>query len=148
LGWLDRLVKERLRVKGYVRYMDDVALWGDSTAELGVWLGKVREFLARQLNLDLKASPYVNRVGHGMDFLGCRVSQSHLALNRRSRRRFRRKLVALESAFESGEMTESELQPRATALVAFTTAGGVSSFQFRRRVLQQLAVSGQKARTA
>jgi hypothetical protein len=81
-----------------------------------------------------------------MDFLGCRVSQSHLALNRRSWRRFRRKLVALKSAFESGEMTESELQPRAAALVAFTTAGGVSSFQFRRRVLQQLAVSGQKAR--
>ena len=31
LGWFDRYAKETLRLKGYVRYMDDMALWADSS---------------------------------------------------------------------------------------------------------------------
>ena len=34
LGWLDRFVKEDLKVRGYVRYMDDCALWGDTSRQL------------------------------------------------------------------------------------------------------------------
>lgn len=34
LGAFDRFVKEGLRVRGYVRSMDDMALWADSTATL------------------------------------------------------------------------------------------------------------------
>jgi hypothetical protein len=30
LGWFDRFVKEKLRVKGFVRYMDDMIVWGQS----------------------------------------------------------------------------------------------------------------------
>ena len=32
LGWFDRFVKEKLRIRGYVRYMDDVAIWLPDTA--------------------------------------------------------------------------------------------------------------------
>ena len=34
LGWFDRFVKETLRVRGYVRYMDDSAMWAETTGEL------------------------------------------------------------------------------------------------------------------
>ena len=33
LGWFDRFAKEKLRVRGYVRYMDDMALWADSSSD-------------------------------------------------------------------------------------------------------------------
>ena len=32
LGWFDRYVKEHWRMKGYVRYMDDMLIWSDSKA--------------------------------------------------------------------------------------------------------------------
>jgi hypothetical protein len=144
LGWFDRFVKEQLRVKGYVRYMDDMALWGGSTCELSARLDACREFLDTELRLELKDAPYINRVRHGVDLLGCRVFPSHVTLNCRSRTRFRRKLAALEAAFQSGEIEELQLQQRAGSLVAFSTSGAVSSFQLRRRVLQGLAVSGHR----
>jgi hypothetical protein len=50
-------------------------------------------------------------------------------------------------AYAWGLISEQELQDRATALVAFTTAGGTKSWKFRTRVLQQLEVSGPWART-
>jgi retron-type reverse transcriptase len=136
LGWFDRFVKETLRVPGYVRYMDDCVLWGESSRELGSKLASCREFLSDKLELTTKADPYINRTTHGMDFLGSRVFRSHLELNRRSRVRFVRKLQGLETAFREGEIGESQLQEQGTALVAFARSAGVTSWQFRHRVLE------------
>jgi len=147
LGWFDRFAKERLRVRGYVRHMDDMALWGDSAGELRHVLTSAQTFIVDELGLSFKPWPYINRTECGMDFLGCRVFRRHLTLNRRSRMRFRRKLLALEGEFELGLISERQLQTRCEALVAFTRCGGVSSWQFRRGVLQELEVSGHEART-
>ena len=93
LGGFDRFIKEGLRIGGYVRYMDDSALWGDTSAGLRDHLAAAAGFLKAELALDLKPSPYINRTAQGMDFLGCRVFPHYMTLNRRRRVRFRRKLV-------------------------------------------------------
>ncbi len=144
LGWFDRFVKETLRVKGYVRYMDDMLLTGRSAAELKEWLSVSRQFLQDILRLEIKPQPYINRSNHGVDFLGCRVFADHVALNRRSRVRFRRKMASLEADYLEGRIGERELQERATSLIAFTRAAGAKSWHFRRAVLEQLPVSGRR----
>jgi retron-type reverse transcriptase len=146
LGCFDRFVKETLRVAGYVRYMDDMALWADGQ-RLKELLRVAEAFLGEELGLELKPTPVLNRTAHGMDYLGCRVFATHMILNRRSRVRFRRKLAHLEEQHRLGNIDEQQLQQRATALVAFTRTEGVSAWKFRRAVLQSLAVSGQRART-
>ena len=65
-----------------------------------------------------------------------------MVLNRRSRRRFRRRLAWLERRHASGDVTERQVQDRATALTAFTHAPGLCSWRFRESVLQGPAVSG------
>jgi hypothetical protein len=147
LGGLDRLIKEELRIKGYVRYMDDMALWSDSRSCLRSDLTAVGAFLREELGLELKASPYLNRTAHGMDFLGCRLFRQHMILSRRSRRRFRHKLSRLERSYVDGAIDAAALQQRATALLAFARSAGVSSWRFRTAVLQQGAVGGPRART-
>jgi RNA-directed DNA polymerase len=143
LAGVDRFVKEGLRAVGYVRYMDDFVIWGDDRAGLSMVRDRVAEFLEREMSLDLKPEPYINRCRFGMDFLGCRVKPSHVSLNRRSRVRFGRKLRRLEREHAAGRLGEPDLQQRATALVAFAKAGSTSSWRWRSRVLQSLAVDGQ-----
>src|SRR5262249_18192200 len=87
LGWCDRFLNERPAVPGYVRYMDDMALWADSPAQLTAVLQAVQPFLAGRLQLTVKPDPYINRTGGGMDFLGCRLFPTHQRLNPLSRRR-------------------------------------------------------------
>jgi len=89
-----------------------------------------------------------DRTEHSMDFLGCRVFRQHQVLNRRSRQRFRRKLARLEGDFAAERIDEGELQQRATALVAFTRTAGLCGWRFRRAVLEEMPVSGHKARPA
>jgi hypothetical protein len=148
LSAFDRFIKEYLHLQGYVRYMDDMAIWGDSTSDLNDVLGSSRDFLREQLGLELKPNMVINRTCRGMDFLGARIFPTHVTLNRRSRVRFRRKLFDLESRHAEGELSDKELQQRASALVAFARSAGISSWKFRTNVLQQLAERGHKARTA
>ena len=143
----DRFVKETLRLKCYVRYMDDMVLWGGSPMELRTIADRCQDFLKTQLQLDLKVAPQINWTRHGLDFLGCRLFPTHMVLNRRSKLRFQRKIRWLELQRELGIISESEIQQRAEAIVAFTKAGGVKSWQWRNRVLQQCSVDDRKART-
>lgn len=147
LGWFDRFVKESLRVKGYVRYMDDMILWGPSAQILQTVLDRCREFLADLLRLEIKDHPYINRTSHGVDFLGCRVFSDHVMLNRRSRIRYCRKMAQLENDYLRDRIDDRELQERAVALTAFTQAAGAKSWKFRTSVLQRLPVSGRRPPT-
>ena len=147
LGWFDRFVKEQLRVRAYVRYMDDCVLWCNNKDRLIQWLDECCGFLRTQLALEPKAIDKVVTVRRGLDFLGCRVYPDHLKLNRRSRRRFHRKLGGLEDAFYNGDVHAAEYQQRVTSLLSFTQAGGVKSWQFRQNVIEKISVSGPWART-
>ena len=144
LGGLDRFVTEKLRARGYIRYMDDCVIWGGSPADLRNLLEDCRSFLGSELGLTVKDWPHINRTSAGINVLGCRVFPSHTILNRRSKLRFRRSLKLLEESCEAGRISESVLQERSTALVAFTRTRGVRSWRFRQAVLQELEVSSQR----
>lgn len=137
LGLLDRFVKEELRLRGYARYMDDFALWDDSAAALQAYGQAIVELLRAVLRLEVKPPMFVQRTSQGMDWLGCRVFPRHITLNRRSRRRFARKLRTYEGLFAAGLWDERQLQRHVESLVAFTRTEGVSSWKFRRSVLEQ-----------
>ena len=139
LGWFDRYVKERLRVHGYIRYMDDMVLWGNDLATLRDQRHVVLDFLSESLQLRAKP-PFLGRSSCGFDWLGCRVFSTHTALSRRSRTRFRRKLRGLERTHAVGAITDDQLQQRSEAALAFTRGANAKSWRFRQAVLQQPVV--------
>jgi hypothetical protein len=70
LNALDHFVKHTLRVRGYVRYVDDFILFGRSREDLRRWGAAIREQLA---GLRLQIHPDKYRLGPtrlGVDFAG------------------------------------------------------------------------------
>jgi hypothetical protein len=118
LGFLDRVIKEELRIKAYVRYMDDLILWHDDKEVLKSARDRVVAFTADELGLVMKP-PALNRMNGGMDFVGFRFHSGWVGLNRRSRRRLREKVRGLERAWARGSLSGRELQDRVTAALAF-----------------------------
>lgn len=139
----DQFLLNELWTPCFVRYMDDVVIWGNSSKELTAWLVRIRNFLDAKLCLQLKESAYVNRNSLGLSMLGCRVFPKHIELSRRSKRRFQRKLASLEQSLSIYETSELVAQQRATALVAFVTTARVKSWRFRTLVLERTASDGQ-----
>jgi hypothetical protein len=134
LNPIDRLCLEQLGVQGYVRYMDDFVLWGDDGAQLRqTWLN-LGCFVRDDLGLELKSKAHMNRTAHGMDFCGFRILPGWRVLNRRSRRRWRSRLLEIDNLKDEGEK-----QRRIQAIIAFAKEG--SSWQFRRRALARASTA-------
>lgn len=134
LECLDRYVKEELRYRGYVRYMDDFVIWGGERQRLKDVRGRVSEYLREELSLEPKQEGFINRSRLGMDFLGYRIFPGAIKLSRRSKARFSKRLRHYGSGLDSGVLSEGEFQQRSGALVAFTLLA--ESWYFRRGVLK------------
>ncbi|MBU6173366.1 MAG: RNA-directed DNA polymerase [Planctomycetes bacterium] len=139
LGRFDRYVKESLRVHGYVRYMDDLLLWGEDRRELQRVQRECELFVDNELRLEFKPGQ-VRRVEQGISFLGCRLFPTHVELNRRSKQRWQRRVRFLEKAYRLGLLSDLELQQRVTSLTAFARGACVRSWKFRASVLEPLLV--------
>jgi len=136
LGHLDHYIKEMLRVRGYVRYMDDFVLWSNDKEALKVHLHAIKGFLSATLQLQLKDSIQINRSARGLPFLGYRVFGDRLTLGPRARSRFARKLAGYDREFESGNWSEADQARHMEALlsyVRFADSRGLRRDIIRRR---------------
>ena len=72
LNEIDRLIKEKLRIKGYIRYMDDMILIHNDKKYLQKCLLEIRKACKEKLNLELNDKTQIGKVKNGIDFLGYR----------------------------------------------------------------------------
>ncbi len=81
LGRVDHYAKEILRLKGYIRYVDDIVIFGESIEFLRSILGRLDDFLSK---LRLKVHPLKIRffeTANGFEFLGHKVFPTHFCVN-------------------------------------------------------------------
>jgi len=99
LGALDHFAKESLGVEGYVRYMDDVALFSDTKRELWLWHAALSKYIGENLRLRWKNEATVLApVSEGVPFLGLHIWPRIKRLTRGRRRRFVHRLFAAHGA--------------------------------------------------
>jgi RNA-directed DNA polymerase len=114
----DRYVKETLRFRSYVRYMDDFVVFAEEQDVCREFLTDAAAFLGETLGLALKPSALqVNRCSHGLGFLGMRIHSGGIrhrgANKRRSLRRLHRKI----ESFHEGKLDEESLVRSVTSAV-------------------------------
>jgi RNA-directed DNA polymerase len=131
----DHYATEVLQVPAYVRYMDDVVLWHTDKAALTAIGQAYGGYVGESLGLTLKPhSP--NRSAAGLPFLGYVVYPAQIRLAKRSRVRFRRKLVSYQAQYEAGTWSGQTLHRHLLPLIAFTDKA--RSRSFRRRIVQAM----------
>jgi retron-type reverse transcriptase len=129
LGGLDHWVKEELRVKGYLRYMDDFVLFGSDKVELKNNLRRAEEFLASNLALQVKEDRQLNKSVVGLPFLGYRVFPHCVRLSSQSRQRFIKRFRVNERSFLKGAWGARQLVRHMEPLIDFTKAAGSKGFR-------------------
>lgn len=100
LNKLDQFVKHELKVKYYVRYMDDLIILSEDPAELRRLLAIIEEFLRRELRLELNPKTTILAAKNGINFVG----YIHYKDHKKVRKDARRRLTKLLKAFETGEV--------------------------------------------
>ena len=89
---LDHYIKERLGAKYYIRYMDDMVIFGANKRELHEMRRTIAEYLKRYLGLRMKGNwqvfrfHYITRkdkdIGRFLDFMGFRFYRNRVTLRR------------------------------------------------------------------
>lgn len=105
LNGFDHFVKEDLRCRYYIRYMDDFVVLERDKAHLHQVKAEMDAYLAR-LRLRLHAHKcQVFPIKDGTDFLGYQVFPTHRRLRPSSVRRARRRLRRLREDYEHGKIS-------------------------------------------
>lgn len=133
LSVIDHYARERLRVKGYVRYMDDIMLYGDNREECVAQANAIRCKIREELHLQLKTLD-VRKTNVYTQFLGYRLSQHRMLLSHRSARRFKKRLCEYTEKYEMGIWDDSEYRTHLSPLFAFIMKA--DTFGFRERLLR------------
>ncbi len=93
LDHLDQFVKRNLRVKNYIRYVDDFVILSNDKQYLEKVLLIIRSFLKHDLLLELHQRKVIFRKWHqGIDFLGYVLFPHHQILRTKTKNRMFRKI--------------------------------------------------------
>ncbi len=104
---LDRFIKNELKIKHYLRYMDDFVLIHPDREYLNSCLSEVKAFLAGELDLALNPKSQLFPLRNGVDFLGFHSYLSETGkvirkLRRDSKARIKRKAGKLNRLYAAG----------------------------------------------
>ncbi len=107
LGQLDHFVKNKLSIKGYIRYMDDFIIFGEEKTLIKEQIYLIRDFLSKTLSLSLKEESLILApVSQGIPFLGFSIFPSLIRLEGKKWAKFKRKIRAMEKEYMKGNIDE------------------------------------------
>lgn len=135
LAHADRLVKEKLGVPGYLRYMDDMVLWHDDKQALKKAGRQLESYLNDFLKLDLKEW-CLNKNIHGLNLVGYKIFPATILLNERSKKRFRQKMHEYWENLATGDWSQQDYQRHVLPLIAF--AEHASTDSLRKKIMKEI----------
>lgn len=135
LSPVDHRAKDRLRIRAYLRYMDDMLLFGDDAAELGAWGRALEEGCHRQR---LRLHPWqVQRTSSGVGWLGFRILPTAVRVKRTSVNRAKARLLRLASEADTPEQRGRLL---ASVRSTFAHWRHADTWRLREQTLRELGL--------
>lgn len=115
LNRFDHFVKEKLRVPGYIRYVDDFVLFGSDKQQLRDWKEELTAYLS---NLRLFPHPdktQIHRTQDGIPFLGFQVFPNYRYVRKAKVKRYRRYLKSNLKRRHQGTLSPQTLEDQLNA---------------------------------
>ena len=111
---VDRLIKEKLRMKHYTRYMDDMILISNSKDILNNALTEMRKLLT-ELHLEFNEKTQIFPISHGVEYLGWRFGLTDSGkvirrLKKHSKTRWKHRLRKLRIQYMEGQIAFEKIK--------------------------------------
>lgn len=133
LNGFDHVVQEELKVGGYVRYVDDFALFADDLEVLRAARARIEDYLT---GLRLRIHPVKSQLfatRHGVTFLGFRVLPDRIRVRSENLRRARRRLRRMQVEYRDGTLSLPEIGRSIRSWIAHLEHG--DTWRLRERLL-------------
>ena len=143
LDRVDRLIKEKLQVKHYIRYMDDLVLVHPDKKFLSRALEQIRAVVEDELKLDLNAKTQITPLSRGIEFLGWRFFLTDTGkvirkMKPQSKLRYKRRLRKLQKDYEAGVIEFFDVQQCLAAYDGHLTYG--HTYKLKEKVMSEFVL--------
>lgn len=108
LNELDRYIKEKLKVKYYYRYMDDMVLILENKEIARKALVCISNFLKDKLHLTLNNKTQIFKLSQGVNFCGYKININGLRIRNKGKKKLVKKLKWIRYNFRKGNMSVKE----------------------------------------
>jgi len=120
LNELDYFVKQNLKAKYYIRYVDDFVILHHDKGVLSEYQRKINLFLSRNLELELHPDKSrITTLHRGICFLGFKIFYYHRLLKKSNARKMRRKLQDLKKEYCFGNVPYDIIYDSAEGWLAY-----------------------------
>lgn len=134
LNELDQFVKHTLKVKYYIRYVDDFLILHQDKNTLEYYEKQISQFLEQELLIELnRDKSVIQPLSRGVDFLGFRCFYHYKRLKLRNLRQFHQKSQTFAEMYPRGEIGYDKLYDFMEGWIAY--AKHANTYAFRRKVL-------------
>lgn len=136
LSDLDYFIKHSLKVKHYIRYVDDFVILHENKERLEAYSLKIKAFL-KELKLELHPDKSkIFKLVRGVDFLGFRIFFYHRMLRRRNLRNFKKRLNLQITSFNKGTLSQEKIIQSIEGWLAYASQG--NTHNLRKKLITQL----------
>lgn len=142
LNGFDHFVKRELQCKNYVRYVDDMLLFGNDRKTLWAWKKAIIERMAALRMTIHRNRAQVVPTSEGMPFLGFGIYRHKMRLKRRKGIAFTRKFRALISDYKAGRVPLEKVTASARGWA--NHAGHGDTLGLRKAVLCSITLPSQQ----
>lgn len=105
LSYFDHWLKEKMKVKYVVRYMDDVVIFHSSKAFLHKLLLQIDEYLKKELDLKVKPNWQIFPTAiRGVDFVGYRHFYGYKLLRKSTCKKFKKRMLEIRKKQDDGKL--------------------------------------------
>jgi retron-type reverse transcriptase len=137
LNELDQFAKHKLRVKGYIRYVDDFVMFEEDKRKLECYKAAINEFLIKRLKIELHPDKSkIACLGNSINFLGFRVFYYHKLLKKPNLRKMKQKFELLKQKYLSKEIGYDEIYNFVEGWTAY--AKNANTYRLRRKFLKEV----------
>jgi len=136
LNELDQFIKQKLRIKYYIRYVDDFVILHQSKTKLGDYKKLIEEFIKN--NLDLKLHPeksQIIKLEKGINFLGFRIFYYHRLLARKNMRKFKIKINTMRVLYDLGKIDREKVIEKYEGWIAYSS--NANTYKYRKNITKQ-----------
>ncbi|GHU69704.1 hypothetical protein FACS1894184_14140 [Clostridia bacterium] len=106
LDQLDQYCKHTLKIKYYIRYMDDIIILDNAVERLHDFKSAIEEYLRDHLKLQLNRKTVIQPVHRGVEFVGYIVYPSHRKLRKQTVNHIKRSLKCVARRYSEHKKTQ------------------------------------------
>ena len=127
LNEIDQYIKHNLKIKYYVRYMDDSVCLIKTKEKAKEILEEIKKFLKEELKLELNAKTQIFKNKQGVNFCGYKINEYRLKIRDKGKRKLKQKVKKLKKEIKAGKITSKEAKKYLVGHIGYIRIANVNN---------------------